>query len=220
MNSASTPSLDGSASFLKQFVKRRQSAERCELCGNAVAASHQHLLEIASRRLLCACEACAMLFSAQAIMKYRRVPRRNLALPNFQMTDAQWEGLNIPINMAFFFASTPNGRVEVMYPSPAGATESLVSQESWAEIVAANLVLLTLEADVEALLVNRVGHAREGRAAEYFVVPVDECFKLVGLIRLHWKGLSGGTEVWVEIARFFTELREKSRCFGGSPCLT
>jgi len=149
-------------------------------------------------------------------MKYRRVPRRNLALPSFQMTDAQWEGLNIPINMAFFFFSTPTSRVEVMYPSPAGATEAMVSQEAWTEIVAANPVLSTLEPDVEALLVNRVGHAREGMAAEYFVVPVDECFKLVGLIRLHWKGLSGGTEVWVEIGRFFTELREKSRVVSGA----
>ena len=133
----------------------------------------------------------------------------------YELTDAQWDGLNIPINMAFFFASTPSRRVEVMYPSPAGATEALLSQDAWVEIVAANPALATLDPDVEALLVNRVGHVREGAAAEYFVVPIDECFKLVGLIRLHWKGLSGGTEVWIEIGRFFTELRDKSRIVSG-----
>lgn len=215
MSSTSPPSLDGSAAFLRRFVKRRQGAERCEMCGREVPASHQHLLEIGSRRLRCACEACALLFSGQAASKFRRVPRRNLLLQNFQLTDAQWEGLSIPINMAFFFASTPTSRVEVMYPSPAGATESLLAQDAWAEIVTANPVLATLEADVEALLVDRVGHAREGTAAQYFVVPIDECFKLVGLIRLHWKGLSGGTEVWQEISRFFSELKQKSGTISG-----
>lgn len=210
MNSTSTPSFDGSAAFLRQFIKRRQSAEGCEMCGREVPPNHQHLLKIGSRRLLCACEACALLFSGQAATRFRRVPRRNLTLPNFQLTDSQWEALSIPINMAFFFVSTPNSRVEVLYPSPAGATESLLAQDVWGEIVVANPVLSTLEADVEALLVNRVGHARERAAAEYFIVPIDECFKLVGLIRLHWKGLSGGTEVWQEIGRFFSELKQKS----------
>jgi hypothetical protein len=41
-------------------------------------------------------------------------------------------------------------------------------------------------------------------------VPIDECFRLVGLIRTHWRGLSGGTAVWAEIGRFFTALKEHS----------
>jgi hypothetical protein len=47
-------------------------------------------------------------------------------------------------------------------------------------------------------------------ASEYFVVPIDVCYRLVGLIRIHWRGLSGGTEVWQEIGKFFTELRARS----------
>ena len=62
-----------------------------------------------------------------------------------------------------------------------------------------------MEPDVEALLVNRVS-----ADAEYLIVPIDECFRLVGIIRTHWKGLSGGTEVWKHIQQFFTNLR--SRC--------
>jgi len=51
-------------------------------------------------------------------------------------------------------------------------------------------------------LVNRIGSS-----AEYFIVPIDECYRLVGLIRMHWRGLSGGTEVWEEIHQFFGHLR-------------
>ena len=110
----------------------------------------------------------------------------------------------IPIGMAFFFHSTPDGKVVAIYPSPAGPTESLLDLESWQDIVRDNAVLQKMNSDVEALLVNRVGQSRE-----YFLVPIDECYKLVGLIRANWRGLSGGTEVWREIAGFFNELKER-----------
>ena len=44
-----------------------------------------------------------------------------------------------------------------VYPSPAGATESLLPLETWDQIVAENPDLQSMEADVEALLVNRLG---------------------------------------------------------------
>ena len=93
-----------------------------------------------------------------------------------------------------------------LYPSPAGAVESLLTLEAWQALVDENPVLSELEPDVEALLVNRM----KGERA-YYRVPIDECFKLVGLIRIHWRGLSGGTEVWDEVGRFFTSLQERSR---------
>jgi hypothetical protein len=126
------------------------------------------------------------------------------------MTDSQWDGLMMPINMAFFFKSTPQERVIALYPSPAGATESLLSLDTWGEIEADNPALQEMEADVEALLVNRIGHARGFTHPEYYLVPIDHCFKLVGLIRAHWQGLSGGAEVWREIAEFFGELKARS----------
>ena len=71
-----------------------------------------------------------------------------------------------------------------------------------------------------ALLVNRVGHVRGAAPAEYYLVPIDECYKLVGLIRTHWRGLSGGTEVWREIGAFFAALKNESRFRSrGRPCL-
>jgi hypothetical protein len=102
-----------------------------------------------------------------------------------------------------------------LYPSPAGAVESLLPLDAWAEIVEQNPVLQRLQPDIEALLVNRVGHAHGMGRAEYYIAPMDECYKLVGLIRTNWKGLSGGTEVWMEIGRFFAELKSKSEPVGG-----
>ena len=195
---------------LRQFVRRPSALESCGMCSQELAASHQHLLDPVSRKLICACDACAILFGSQGQTKYKRVPRRVRFLPDFRMTDSQWDGLMMPINMAFFFKSTPQSRVIALYPSPAGATESLLSLDSWDEIALENPVLLEMEVDVEALLVNRIGHARGFSTPEYYVAPIDECFKLVGLIRSRWQGLSGGTEVWREIAQFFSGLKAKS----------
>jgi hypothetical protein len=108
--------------------------------------------------------------------------------------------------MAFFFYSTPAERVVAFYPSPMGPTESLLKLSTWEELERYNPVLEGMERDVEALLVNRVLGARE-----HFLVPIDECYSLVGLIRMHWRGLSGGREVWEEIGRFFEELRGRSK---------
>ena len=155
--------------------------------------------------MVCACEACAILFSGQTGTKYKRVPRRIRALPDFRLTDGQWDSLMIPIQLAFFFHSTPDGKVLALYPSPAGPTESLLTLDSWNEVVEDNPILREMEPDVEALLANRVGGT-----GEYYIVPIDECYKLVGLIRTHWRGLSGGTEVWREIKGFYAGLKERA----------
>jgi hypothetical protein len=205
------PSLQESAfATLRQFARKRAPVERCEMCSRELAPEHQHLVEPTTRKIICACEACAILFDGKSGTKYKRVPRRVQFLADFQLSDAQWDGLTIPIDMAFFFKSTPHGKVIALYPSPAGPTESLLSLETWDEVELANPILKTMEADVTALLVNRVGHDRGSAAAEYYLVPIDECYKLVGLIRSYWRGLSGGTEVWREIGAFFTALRRRA----------
>ena len=180
------------------------------MCSAELRSQHAHLIELTKRRLHCACDACAMLFSGQAGTKYKRVPRDVRLLANFRMTDAEWDGLLIPINLAFFFQNSLDSRVSALYPSPAGATESLLPLEAWSSIIQANPLLNRLEPDVEALLVNRVGQARGSAPAEYYIVPIDACYELVGLIRIHWRGLSGGAEVWLEIGNFFAGLRAKA----------
>jgi uncharacterized protein DUF5947 len=197
--------------ILRQFARKPQrQVEVCEMCSAELRTQHAHLINIAERRLHCACDACALLFSNGSGTKYKRVPRDVRLLTNFQMRDAEWDGLLIPINLAFFFENSVSSRVSALYPSPAGATESLLPLESWTSIVQSNPFLQHMESDVEALLVNRVGATRGLSAAEYYVVPIDVCFKLVGLIRLHWRGLSGGTEVWKAIGEFFEDLRAKA----------
>jgi hypothetical protein len=190
---------------LRNFVRPRDPEERCDTCGKALEREHLHSYEPASRRIRCACRSCSVRFAAVHLP----IPRVIRELPNFVITDAQWDDLLIPISLAFFSYSTPTRRMVALYPGPAGAAESLLPLDSWASLAAANPELGSLQPDVEALLVNRVGTSRE-----YFIAPIDECYKLVGLIRIYWRGLSGGALVWGEIARFFTELRRK-----GNPCL-
>jgi hypothetical protein len=208
------PAFGQAFGALRQFTSARRTGSRavefCEMCSAGLGREHPHLVELASRQILCSCEACAMLFDGMEKGKYKRVSRRALYLADFAIPDAQWESLLIPISMAFFFHSSVEGRMIALYPSPAGAVESLLSLEAWNEIAEDNRELRELQPDIEALLVNRVGHAHRNARAEYFIAPIDECYKLVGIIRANWKGLSGGTEVWIEIAHFFADLRSKS----------
>jgi hypothetical protein len=192
-------------SVLRRFVRHRAPLERCELCSAELPGEHEHLVDLSSRQLSCACQACAILFSGKANSRYRRVPRRIRYLAKFQLTDAQWESLLIPISMAFFFNNSVTGKVVALYPSPAGATESLLDFESWDEIRRNNPVLDQMEPDTEALLVNRIRGAYE-----YYLLPIDECYRLVGLIRTHWHGLSGGTQMWEAINTFFEQLKERA----------
>ena len=180
------------------------------MCSEELVSDHEHLVEPLNRKLICACGACVILFEGQSGTKYKRVPRRVVFLKDFHMTDTQWDGLMVPIDMAFFFHSTPHGKMIALYPSPAGPTESLLPLDTWTDIVEANPILSEMQSDVCALLVNRTGHGRDSRPSEYYLVPIDECYKLVGLIRAHWRGLSGGTEVWREINGFFAALRKRA----------
>ena len=189
---------------LRQFVRQRAPQECCELCSAPIAADHQHLLDPATRQLSCCCDACAILFSDRADGRYRRVPRRVRVLTDFRMTDAQWDDLLIPIGLAFLFYSSVQERTIALYPGPAGATESLLDLAAWDDLVRENPVLAQLAPDVEALLINRVGQTRA-----YYRVPIDRCYELVGLIRISWRGLSGGSEAWQAIGQFFAQLEEQ-----------
>ena len=185
--------------------------ERCELCSEPIPPEHRHLIDVSTREIMCACRPCSILFDSEAASegKYRLIPDRRLFLEDFEMSDVQWESLRIPVDMAFFFYSTPAEKVVAFYPSPMGPTESLLKLSTWKELEENNSVLKGMERDVEALLVNRVRGA-----GEHFLVPIDECYSLIGLIRTHWRGLSGGREVWEEIGRFFEVLRGRSKTVG------
>jgi hypothetical protein len=196
----------------RAVVEREAVQERCDLCGRPIPAEHRHILDLNDRELQCACRACAVLFDSPAAGAghLRLVPERRLRLDDFVMTDLLWEGLRLPVDMAFFFRDTAAERVSAFYPSPMGPTESLLRLEAWIELEAANPVLGTLAPDVEALLVNRARGERR-----HWLVPIDECYALVGLIRTNWRGLTGGAEVWQQMTRFYDELDRRSRPASG-----
>jgi hypothetical protein len=199
------PTSASAFAALRQIMPERAPAERCDLCAIPIEPEHQHLVDPENRQIVCSCRACALLFENQGARKYKLVPIRVQLLKSFQMTDEQWDNLLIPVGMAFFFNSIPSERVVALYPSPAGATESLLPLESWQDLEKDNAELAAMEPDVEALLVNRIGQARD-----YFIAPIDECYKLVGLLRAGWKGLSGGTDVWKAINEFFADLKARA----------
>jgi hypothetical protein len=180
---------------LRRLVPQADAAEHCGLCRQALAPQHDHLIDPRTRRLLCSCQACAILFNNPAA-QYIRVPKRVHFLLECNLSDAEWDALMIPIGIAFFVKQSAGG-VAAYYPSPAGPVESLLSFD------AAPLATNQLEPDTEALLVNRASR-------ESFVLPIDECYRLVGLMRAHWKGLSGGSEVWREMQLFFQEMKARS----------
>ncbi len=192
----------------EQTAREQDAQERCELCSEPILPEHRHLLEVSSREIMCSCRACSILFDSKAASegRYRIIPDRRLFLEDFEMSDVQWDSLRIPVDMAFFFHSAPAERVVAFYPSPMGPTESLLKLSAWEELERTNPVLKGMEEDVEALLVNRAKGA-----SEHFLVPMDKCYSLVGLIRMHWRGFSGGKEVWEELEQFFEELRKRSK---------
>jgi hypothetical protein len=187
--------------ILGKLARTPSPSEQCDFCSQPLGSVHRHLLESSTRKIMCVCDACGLRFHS-AVGRYKLIPRDGRPLRDFQMTDQLWESFSVPINLAFFVHSTPQNRVVALYPSPGGATESLVPLENWNELVAANPGLKKLQPDIEALLVNRLGNNRQ-----YFIAPIDACFELAGLIRLHWRGFSGGDKVWQEIENFFQKLR-------------
>jgi hypothetical protein len=183
--------------------------ERCEMCTAPIDEhEHSHVVHLEKRALMCTCRPCAMLFTERGAARgrYRAVPDRYLRDPGFTMSEMQWDELQIPVRMAFFFHNSDLERPLAFYPSPAGATESLLPMDAWHDGLGASALARAMEFDVEALLVRKVDSVTEA-----LLVPIDVCYELVGLVRMHWKGFDGGSEAWERIDAFFADLAEKAR---------
>jgi hypothetical protein len=187
-----------------------RAGERCELCTEPIADEHGHLVDVEARRLLCACRGCYLLFTPDGAGggRYLAVPDRYLELTDVRLSPAQWDALQIPVGVAFFFVNSTLSRVAAFYPSPAGATESLLPLDTWEELVGAHPALSTLQPDVEALLVRAEGDGAS--RAECYVVPIDACYELVGHLRRLWRGFDGGREAHDALDSFFDRVRARS----------
>lgn len=180
-----------------------RTGERCDLCGTSLPEDHRHLLQLEERRIDCACEACFALRSGDP--EYRPTGTRVVWLDGLELSDELWASFQIPIGLAFIMRSSGVDRVAALYPSPAGATECELYLESWNELCAANPMLEELEADGEALIVNRLAEP-----PQYAIAPIDDCYRLVGLVKTRWEGISGGAGLERAIAGFFDDLRARA----------
>jgi Family of unknown function (DUF5947) len=181
--------------------------QRCEMCAEPISEWHGHVVDVEGRGLMCTCRPCALLFTKEGAGggRFRAVPERYRYAVDVPLAAATWDSIGIPVAMAFFFTNSALGQTVAFYPSPAGATESQLSLEAWTDLLAATPTLADLLPDVEALLVHK-----GDSGFEFFAVPIDACYQLVGLVRMHWKGFDGGEEAWAAIHEFFAGLRERS----------
>jgi hypothetical protein len=177
--------------------------ERCEFCAAEIGDRHGHVADTADHRLLCVCRPCYLLFAPSGAGggRYRGVGEDIRRIEDLAMNEAQWDGLRIPVDLAFFFRQTDAAQLLAFYPGPGGATESLLDLSAWADIASENPALDQAEADIEAVLLRR-----HGEAFSCYIVPIDICYELVGVVRLSWTGLGGGAEVWQSIDEFFAGL--------------
>jgi hypothetical protein len=202
---------------LRRVMQPRERAapgERCEMCGEDITAQHSHVANIAEHRLLCTCRGCYLLFTVQGAggLRMRAVPERYRLATDFAFTQGQWDSLAVPVDLAFVFKQSDVDpekprQLVACYPSPAGATESELDLSMWDDIVASSETLTDVEPDVEAVLLRRT------HDADFicFLVPIDACYELVGVVRQHWVGFQGGAEVWSHIDEFFTDLYRRAR---------
>ena len=196
---------------LKRFLEpglNRRAGEACEMCGQPIVEQHSHVVNVESRTLMCTCRACYLLFTQEGAGggRYRAVPERIGHDPSRPLSDLDWNELQIPVAMAFFFCNSSLGRVVAGYPSPGGATECELDLAAWDRLAAAYPLLGTLAPDVEAIFVNRTDSGNE-----VFLIPIDECYSLVGRLRLQWQGFDGGAEVRATLAAFLADLRQRAR---------
>ncbi|MFD8075591.1 DUF5947 family protein [Streptomyces sp. NPDC059718] len=199
------------AAGLRRFVAPRQPAvERCELCGVELTGPHRHLVDTGQRALACACVPCALLFERPGAGggRFASVPDRVLGDPGSVPGTASWQRLRIPVSVAFFFHNSVLDRPVVLYPSPAGATESEVDPGTWRAVFGDSPLAAALRPDVEALLVRRDGDGGDG--GECFLLPVDRAYELVGRLRLNWQGFDGGSGARAELAAFFDDVRQRA----------
>jgi Family of unknown function (DUF5947) len=226
-----------------------EAAERCEMCREVLGERHGHVVDLEKRSLSCTCRACYLLFTHEGAAggRYRAVPEHVYHDPGRPLTDADWNELQIPVAMAFFFYNSALDRVVAGYPSPGGATECELDLAAWDRLAAAHPLLGTLAPDVEAIFVNRTEDGSAGHGGttplappknaghggvtplappkstghggvtplappryEVFLIPVDECYSLVGELRMKWQGFDGGAEARAALAAFLDGLRRRA----------
>ena len=173
------------------------------MCQTVLDGRHGHLVDMDKRSIACACRACYLLFTREGAAggRYKAVPERICHDPARPLAGADWNELQIPVAMAFFFFNSALGRVVAGYPSPGGVTECELDLEAWDRLAAAYPLLGEMTPDTEAIFVHQ---------DEVFLIPIDMCYSLVGELRLYWQGFDGGAEAREALATFLAGLRRRA----------
>ena len=193
--------------------------ERCEMCQTILDGWHGHLVDMDKRSIACACRACYLLFTHEGAAggRYKAVPERICHDPARPLAGTDWNELQIPVAMAFFFFNSALGRVVAGYPSPGGVTECELDLEAWDRLATEYPLLGELAPDTEAIFVH--GASPGGRPPqtppdkseyEVFLIPIDMCYSLVGELRMYWQGFDGGTEAREALDKFLAGLRRRA----------
>jgi len=209
--------MDGNGNVIDVLARIRASrgapqpaGERCEMCSEAIADEHQHVVNLEGRQLMCVCRGCYLLFTdTEAELRFRAIPDRYLAFPDFALDRRAWEALQIPVGLAFFFHNSTLDRTVAFYPGPAGATESELDLQAWNDIRTADGRVDAIAADTEALLVRVPDD--DAASPQAYLVPIDACYEFVGRLRMMWRGFDGGQDVRNYINEFFEMLDDRSR---------
>jgi len=165
---------------LYRASRRGAEGDRCDLCAEPLASDHEHLFAPRERALACVCAGCALI----QIARYRRVPKR--FTPVAIDSRALLAMLGVPVGVAAILVHE-DGRKVVTYPGPAGLVEAALDEEL--------ADMPPLEPEVEALVCSSLA----GGGA--WIAGIDIVFELIGELRRHWRGLTGGAEAPAAIAR-------------------
>lgn len=181
--------------------RMHEAGETCRMCGRPLGSEHRHVLEVTSRRrVIGVCLQCARQFDSDG-GRLRLIPSETHLLGGIHIPAAFAPQIAPPTRVVLFVRRSSTGRVVAMQPRPSGVADVPVPPEAWGALIEANPALREMQADVEALLIHCTG--KEPRC---YLAPIDVCFQLVGIIRVHGQGPAGGVEVWPHVERFFAGL--------------
>ena len=180
-----------------------QATERCDFCSKPISPDHRHFADLTNMKFMCACEVCTVMQAEKG--EYRPIPQRYKFLDGFEMPESVWAQLKIPVNMAFIVYNSDRNQPIAFYPSPAGSMESELQLASWESLNEDNPELQSLAPDLEGFMINRLN-----KPYEHFIVPIDSCYELIGLIRMTWQGIHGGEKIQDTVRGYFKDLKQRA----------
>ncbi|MBB2941033.1 hypothetical protein FB565_000737 [Actinoplanes lutulentus] len=175
---------------VKRQIPRQRRAPRCGVCATRTSTGGLHLVDLAQRSLVRGCADCH-----QNPGELRPVPDRYLELPGEVTAQETWDDLHVPAGLAFVWRA--DDRLLVCGPAPDRAVEHDLPVTVWERMIKRHPAFATLRPGVEALIIRRAGA---------FLVPIDACYELAGLLRTSWRGFDGARDTRGSLTMFFAKL--------------